>query len=167
LIKLNIFKNISTLGPIGYLPAPGTWASMITLVIIYWLHLLHISTYAYALFIFLSCIVAWYAVVYSLDYFRTRASHRQMGKNWGLNHDPSEIIIDEVVGCLITFFMVPLTIKSMIFGFILFRFFDIFKPCGLKMLEGMGGAWGILLDDIGAGILSNLILQVLLYTGIL
>lgn len=151
LFKLS--KSIATLGPIGYLTAPGTWASTITLGIVYAAHVLHVSSLMYALFTFSSCIVAWYAVVYSLDYFRSS--------------DPSEIVIDECVGCLVTFSGVPCTMATLMVGFLLFRFFDIKKPFGLKKLEGMGGAWGILLDDIGAGILSNLILQILLFFNLL
>jgi len=170
-------KFLATLGPIGYLPAPGTWASCATLIVVYFLHLLNISHVVYAVLIVLFTIVAWYAVVHTLDFFRTWGPHRQMGqnwgprffcnKNWGLNHDPSEIVVDEAVGCMVTFFMIPITMRVLIIGFILFRLFDIAKPCGLKRLEKMGGAWGILLDDIGAGLLSNVMLNLLLFFSVI
>jgi len=148
-----ISKYIVTLGPIGYLPAPGTCGTILALGLLYLLHLADISLLSYALFIVVLGIVAWYAVVHSLDLFN--------------HHDPSEIVIDEVIGCLLTFFMIPLSLESIIVGFLLFRLFDIIKPCGVKNLERMGGAWGILLDDIGAGIISNLILHMLVYIQLL
>lgn len=144
-----IFKHIVTLGPIGYLPAPGTCGTTLALVLLYVLHRANVSLLSYALFVFVLGIVGWYCVVHALDFFE-RA-------------DPPQIIIDEVIGCLLTFFMIPLSLESIIVGFLLFRLLDISKPCGVKNLERMGGAWGILLDDVGAGIISNIILHVLVY----
>jgi len=151
--RFSLAKSIATLGPIGYLPAPGTCATIIAVVLVYLLHILTISYMTYAACVALLCIVAWYAVVHSLDHFR--------------GHDPSEIVIDEVIGCAVTFFMIPLDAWYVIIGFALFRFFDIVKPCGLKKVERMGGAWGILCDDIGAGLLSNVILHMIVYSGLL
>src|SRR5438034_9150115 len=124
-----IFKHIVTLGPIGYFPAPGTCGTSLALVLLYFLHLADISLFSYALFVFVLGVLAWYAVVHALDFFE--------------RNDPAEIVIDEVIGCLLTFFMIPLSFESMIVGFLLFRLFDISKPFGVKNLERMGGAWGI------------------------
>ena len=143
-----IYKDIVTLGPIGYLPAPGTCGTMLALVVLYALHYSTISLLSYAIFVAVLTVFSWYATVRALDYFD--------------HSDPSEIIIDEVIGCLLTFCMIPLTVPSIIVGFCLFRILDISKPFGLKKLESMAGAWGILLDDIGAGIISNIILHVLI-----
>ena len=78
-----------------------------------------------------------------------------------IKNDPSEIVIDEFVGCLFTFIAIKINFKTIILGFILFRIFDITKIFGIKRIEKLNGATGILLDDIAAGILSNLILQVI------
>jgi len=52
--------------------------------------------------------------------------------------------------------------QSMLLGFLLFRFFDIFKPLGIKKCEQLNGQWGIMLDDVVAGIVSNVLLRLLL-----
>jgi phosphatidylglycerophosphatase A len=80
-----------------------------------------------------------------------------------MHDDPAEIVIDEVVGCMITFFMVPLTMQWAMLGLVLFRFFDIFKIGGIRRLERFVSAWGVMLDDIAAGIVSNVIIQLVRY----
>ena len=67
--------------------------------------------------------------------------------SYAVNHfnieDPSQIVIDEVLGTLITFINIPLELPYIILGFCLFRFFDITKCCGIKRLENIGKGWGI------------------------
>ncbi len=73
------------------------------------------------------------------------------------------IVIDEVVGLLCTMLYVPATIPAVIIGFILFRFFDILKPFPVRLLEDkLPGGYGVVGDDVMAGIYSNLALQVLI-----
>jgi phosphatidylglycerophosphatase A len=146
-------KYIATLGPIGYLPASGTWASALTILFIYVLRLFNISRMAYSGIMCASIILAWYAIRTSKPYFK--------------NHDPREIVIDEVVGCLIAFWCVPLSWLNAVIGFGLFRFFDITKILGISWLERQGQVAGILLDDIGAGVLSNILLRFLLWLVVL
>jgi phosphatidylglycerophosphatase A len=70
--------------------------------------------------------------------------------------DPSLVVIDEVAGMLVTYLALPGGIIALLGGFFWFRFFDIFKPLGVRKLEklGGGGGLGIMADDIGAGILA-------------
>jgi phosphatidylglycerophosphatase A len=75
-------------------------------------------------------------------------------------HDPSQIVLDEVIGCLVTFYAVPLNWYSLLAGFLLFRFFDITKWFGIAHAEHLVGAWGVLMDDVLAGVLANVVLQV-------
>lgn len=79
------------------------------------------------------------------------------------DEDPSEIVIDEVLGSLVTFCAVPLCPISLLGGCILFRFFDISKFGVVGWMEKLPGASGILLDDVVAGLLSNILLRLLLY----
>lgn len=74
--------------------------------------------------------------------------------------DCRHIVIDEVVGYLCSIIFLPLTPAYMIAAFILFRFFDILKPPPIRMLEKIGGGAGIMLDDVAAGIITNLFLQI-------
>ena len=79
--------------------------------------------------------------------------------------DPSLVVIDEVAGMLVTYLAVPGGMIALLGGFFWFRFFDIFKPFGVRKLEklGGGGGLGIMADDIGAGVLACLATHVSLY----
>jgi len=74
-------------------------------------------------------------------------------------NDNSSIVIDEVGGFLITMFALPFSMRFLLLGFILFRTFDITKPFKIEKIQKLPGGWGIMADDIAAGILANLVLQ--------
>jgi phosphatidylglycerophosphatase A len=74
--------------------------------------------------------------------------------------DSPSIVIDEIAGFLTAMFMVPPGWFFIISGFLLFRAFDIIKPWPLRRLEGLHGGPGVMLDDVGAGVYTNLVLQV-------
>ena len=76
--------------------------------------------------------------------------------------DPSWIVIDETLGMMISFFQIPPRIPLLVIGFALFRFFDSVKPFPLERLETLKGEWGILMDDVGAGIYTSIILHLVL-----
>jgi len=77
--------------------------------------------------------------------------------------DSGLIVIDEMAGFLVTLYLIPLTVKSLVAGFLLFRIMDIFKPYPIKRLESrLPGGWGVVGDDILAGLYANLLLRVLL-----
>jgi phosphatidylglycerophosphatase A len=66
--------------------------------------------------------------------------------------DPSQVVIDEVAGQMITFLGSPATSwKWLLAGFVLFRMFDVIKPFPAGRAEGLHGGWGIMLDDVVAG----------------
>jgi phosphatidylglycerophosphatase A len=77
--------------------------------------------------------------------------------------DPPQIIIDECAGQLITFLMVPLSWRTLVLGFALFRFFDVVKPFSVHRLEELEGGAGITMDDVAAGVLSNVCLHATLW----
>ncbi len=71
-------------------------------------------------------------------------------------------MIDEMMGFLITMLWIPKTTRLVIIGFFLFRFFDILKPFPIRHLERrLKGGFGVVLDDVLAGIYSNIILQII------
>jgi phosphatidylglycerophosphatase A len=76
--------------------------------------------------------------------------------------DPAEVVIDEVAGILITFFLLPLSWLQLCFGFVLFRLFDILKPYPVRRLEKLKGGFGIVADDLMAGVYANLCLRLLI-----
>lgn len=78
-------------------------------------------------------------------------------------HDPPCVVIDEMVGFLWTMFYVPPTLTGIILGFIFFRFFDILKPFPVRTLQDkLPGGYGVVGDDVMAGIYSSLILHLLI-----
>ena len=81
------------------------------------------------------------------------------------NKDPQNVIIDEVAGQWITLIAAPVAWKSLLVGFILFRGFDIFKPPPIRRIETLPGGFGIVLDDVGAGIYALIVMHLLLYLG--
>ncbi len=74
--------------------------------------------------------------------------------------DPNNVVIDEVAGqlaaCLI---LVPVEWWSMLAAFVLFRIFDVLKPLGIRRLEAIPNGWGIMLDDLAAGLLAAVVLN--------
>ena len=74
-------------------------------------------------------------------------------------HDFGGIVWDEIAGYLITMWLVPLTWKTILAGFILFRFFDILKPWPIKWLDRkVHGGFGIMIDDVLAGVFAGALL---------
>jgi len=80
--------------------------------------------------------------------------------------DPQFVVIDEVAGQLITMIAVPVSWKSVLLGFILFRGFDMVKPPPVRQLERLPEGFGIVIDDVGAGLYALAILQILLHARI-
>jgi phosphatidylglycerophosphatase A len=74
--------------------------------------------------------------------------------------DSPSIVIDEIAGYLIAMFLVPSGRGFVAAGFFLFRLFDIVKPWPLKRLQDLHGGPGVMLDDVGAGIYANIVLQI-------
>jgi phosphatidylglycerophosphatase A len=76
-------------------------------------------------------------------------------------HDPGEVVIDEVVGYLIAFAWLPLTWQSFVAAFVVFRFFDILKPFPISVIDRkIEGGLGTILDDVAAGLITNVLLQI-------
>lgn len=144
-------KWIATVLGVGYLkPAPGTWGSLAALPMFWALH--QLGGWPFAL-------VATIAVVFVGVWAIRRETD---GKD---NHDPSEIVIDEVAGQWIA--LLPVSVGAAAAGsdvlalypgwisaFILFRLFDIWKPGPVGWADRKNTAWGVMLDDVFAGILA-------------
>ena len=133
---------------VGYSPiVPGTLGTLITIPIYYFLSTIKTPIYEVTLvaFFFLSLWVSEKAEIF-----------------FGKKDDP-RIVIDEMMGFLITMLWVPKTALFIIIGFFLFRFFDIVKPPPIRLVERAQGGFGVVLDDVVAGVYSNIILQIISY----
>ena len=140
-----VSKYIATLFFIGFSPiAPGTLASLCALPFYY---VLKGTSYVY-FFLTLVFLV--------IGFWSSSVAEKEFKKK-----DPKEIVIDEFSSMLLVFLFVPKSIFLLIVGFLFFRLFDIFKIPAIKKLERLPKGYGIMLDDIAAAILTNVILQVL------
>jgi len=142
--------TLGTLFGIGRLPvAPGTWGSLATLPIVFLIGW-SAGIYAIALLFIFSCVLSLWCAP---------AAEEKFGK------DPSQFILDELAGqsvvFLVTYFSAPplQIITVLLSGFILFRVFDIMKPLGINALQKLPGKFGILADDILAGIYALVLLE--------
>ena len=140
--------TISTLGPVGYFGASGTIASVLTLPLVYMLHQYLPNPWHYLTVIIILAAISLALVHGALVHLRNKK-------------DPSEVVIDEVIGCLLTFWGVALTNQSILVVFLAFRGFDIIKLGLVRYAEYLPGAWGIIADDLVAALLANIIVRLL------
>lgn len=144
-----LFMAVATGFGFGYLPkAPGTWGSLLALPLHFFLRRLTPEHYALALGgIFLIAVISAGQAEKILD-----------------RKDPGVVVIDEVIGMLITLIAAPDNPLIWLLGFSIFRFFDIFKPWPIRLADQrINGGLGIVLDDVLAGIYSLILLQVFCY----
>ena len=132
----------------GYLPkAPGTWGSLVGLLLFFLLHTLSLEIY-----------LAVLAGLFLIGTFAAGEAEKIVD-----HKDPGLVVIDEIVGMLITMIAIPATPLAMGLGFILFRIFDIWKPFPVNFIDQrFHGGLGIMLDDVMAGIYSLIILQLVI-----
>ena len=76
--------------------------------------------------------------------------------------DPESVIIDEVAGMMLALTGLPVRLNDYLTAFLFFRFLDIVKPPPLKQIQRLPGSWGILLDDLGAGLTAQLLTRLIL-----
>ena len=88
------------------------------------------------------------------------------GKAKAEGHDPQVIVIDEMAGYFAALCGVPFSLVNLGLAFVLFRLFDIFKPFPIKRVEKLPRGWGIVGDDILAGVYTNFVLKAFIYLSI-
>ena len=124
--------------------APGTWGTLAA-VLIYW-PLSQLSSDHYLLMLLVTSLMGIYIC-------------GQTAKDLGV-HDHGSIVWDEFVGFWITMFAAPVGWVWVVVGFILFRFFDIIKPWPISWIDTkITGGFGIMLDDVIAGVMAAAVLQ--------
>lgn len=138
---INIFRMISTLGPIGSLPASGTVASFLTACVVYGCSLQQMPQFGF----YVLCATLFFSVAI------------EIALPTFYSHDPRQIVADELIGYLVGSLFIEASLPAHLLFFGLFRFFDIKKPLGLRRLEFIRGVQGIVFDDIGAGFYAGII----------
>jgi phosphatidylglycerophosphatase A len=137
-------------------PGPGTWGSLAT-VLLWWLLASHIP-----LAMRIPVIIVLIVIVVAIGIPAATLEARGCGKK-----DPQHVVIDEVAGQLVTLLACPIVWQALLAGFILFRVFDILKPPPIRSLEKLPEGTGIVVDDLGAGVYGLIVLQLLLYFGVI
>lgn len=156
---------VTTCG-VGYLPlAPGTWGSLVGVAIYFALNaILHVSVFAPFLRISEGRHAAVDAAVAIAFVAFTLLGIWAAGRSTELlgDKDPSEAVVDEVVGQLTTFLFIPFTDswKLIFLGFLLFRLFDIWKPYPIDDLQNLPAGIGVCADDLLAGAYAGVCLAV-------
>ena len=137
----------------GYFPvAPGTAGSVVGLALVVALRQTSLGSAELAVWL---AVLA--AVVFAVGVWSAGKAEKAFGRI-----DPGQVVIDEVMGQIITFIATPrISRVGLIAGFILFRIFDIIKPFPARRCERFPGGWGIMLDDGVAGLYSLVAMMIL------
>jgi phosphatidylglycerophosphatase A len=133
-------------------PGPGTWASAAAALL--WLAAamgLHLGPGPLT---WLTLAAALGALAIGIP-AATRVEHE------GGREDPGYVVIDEVAGQWIALIHSRVNLSHLLAGFLFFRLFDIVKPWPARQLEGLPAGWGIMLDDVAAGVYALLLMQAL------
>jgi phosphatidylglycerophosphatase A len=142
---MKIYKTIASVLGIGYVgKGGGTIAALFYCII--WLLLP--AAYSDSL---------WQMVITIFIIAAGIICGNEVDKEWG--KDSSKVVIDEVAGMAIALLFVPHQLVYACIALVLFRFFDIVKPLGIKNLEKWPGGWGVMADDILAGVYSLILIQ--------
>jgi len=149
MVKQKIALFLATVGGAGYFPGvPGTFTSALTAVFFYFF----LSTLSLPVVcLFLMCL-------FSLGVWSSDVAGRHCNQK-----DPSCIVIDEVVGMGVALLFVPPIGWMYVTAFVLFRILDIMKPYPINRLEALPGGWGIIMDDVTAGIVTRVLMGILVH----
>jgi len=142
-----ISSVLATIGPIGHVPKGGGSIAAVFAALCWYFFMGNNFTVQTCAVVIVFFVGVWVS--------------NNLEKHWG--KDSNKIVIDEVLGMMVSLLFLPISVELVVIGFILFRFFDITKIFGIRKTERLPKGWGVMVDDLLAGIFSNLILQVLIH----
>ena len=147
-MRNSLAKIISTFFYVGLIPVgPGTFGTLAAIPLFYALSFAPIYIYL-AITVAVILISVWASTIAEEIFQKT---------------DPGQVVADEVSGFLVTMILVPPTISNIFLGFLLFRLFDIAKPYPVRKFEKLHGGWGIVIDDVAAGVYACITLHIFGY----
>jgi phosphatidylglycerophosphatase A len=146
ILKPKAVMFLATGAHVGRIPfASGTFGSLVGLPIVYLL-----SRIDWAAALILTAILVLFSV---------RVAH--LAEKQLKAKDPGCIVIDEIAGMCVTMLAIPLTLTTGLAGFLLFRIFDVIKPPPARLMERrLQGGWGVVMDDVVAGVMANVVLRI-------
>ena len=140
---------VASFGYVGFFPiAPGTAGSLAALALFAFVRWVGVPAFE----------VGMIVVVLVAGIWAAHGAERALAQK-----DPGPIVIDEVLGMLITLAVIPVSLTGVVIGFVLFRLFDVVKPFPAARMEHLPGGFGVMLDDAVAGIYAHLVLRVLMW----
>jgi phosphatidylglycerophosphatase A len=140
---------LATVLGIGRIPfAPGTFGSIPGVLLALWLHHLGLPWLEGAAIVVIFAVGIW-AAGEAERFFQLT--------------DPGPVVIDEVLGMLVTLAFMPVNVTGAIVGFLVFRVFDIVKPFPARNLERLPGGLGIMADDFAAGVWGQIVMRLLIW----
>ncbi|HNQ43461.1 MAG TPA: phosphatidylglycerophosphatase A [Candidatus Cloacimonadota bacterium] len=149
--KLNVYTLVASLGGIGFIPfAPGTFGSLAA----FGLYLLLPGFLQYE-----QCLYALPLAVLGVSLFSVVMASKA---EESLGHDAGSIVIDELCGYFVAAMFLPHSWLIGLYAFAMFRVFDIAKPWPVSVSQKLPRGWGVVIDDLLAGIYANLSLQILI-----
>ena len=141
-----IYRLIATFFGIGYIgKGAGTVASVLVCALLYLSTASHLRL---TVLLPLLCVLLFVAGVIAAG---------KVERSWG--KDNKRVVVDEVMGMTASVLFLPINLFTLLAGLVLFRFFDIRKPLYIRRMEALKGGWGVMMDDLLAGLYSNIILQ--------
>ena len=146
---LSIHKVWASTFGIGFIKGGGTVAALFCCICLY-------GCWQFGIFSSIGFIVVTFIIILTGIW-----SGNVVEPFWG--KDSSKVVVDEVAGMCISLLFIKISLSSILIGLVLFRFFDIAKPLGVRRMEILPGGWGVMADDVLAGIYANISLQVLIW----
>lgn len=144
----NLGLFLATCAYVGHVPvAPGTAGSLVGVAVFYALRTFGGTMAEGAAIVIIFAVGVWASGVAERHWQRT---------------DPGPVVIDEVVGTLITLLWLPLTGPGVVVGFLVFRVLDVVKPWPAARFESLHGGLGVMADDAMAGVYGHLVMRVLI-----
>jgi phosphatidylglycerophosphatase A len=141
--RLAVF--IGSFGYVGFFPiAPGTAGSFAALALYAFVRWVNAPIFE----------LLTITIVFAVGIWAASGTERALGRK-----DPGPVVIDEVLGMLITLALLPLSIAGVVLGFLIFRILDVVKPYPAGRFERLPGGLGIMADDAMAGVYSHLLLR--------
>lgn len=148
--------KIASVYYIGYFPiASGTVASLVAMLVMYALKDIISPAkggFTFALYLFVTGLIIYYGTMAAdktEEILKEKDSHK--------------IVIDEVAGFFVSMLFLPITCKNLLLAFIFFRIFDVIKPFGIRDLQKYKGGFGIMIDDLAAGVYTVITLKILFW----
>ncbi|WP_291984409.1 phosphatidylglycerophosphatase A [Luteitalea sp.] len=142
-----VSRAVATVFGIGYVPfAPGTFGSAAGLAVFAAVRAAGGPVVEALTIVLVFLVGAWAAT----------AAETHFG-----HIDPGPVVIDEVLGMLVTLAFLPVSVTGALVGFVLFRVFDVIKPPPCNSLEALPGGWGVMSDDLMAGVYACVCVRLL------